>query len=522
MNLSELRRSIKNLSDYSPELIDYDNQLDDIINDAYNNVWREKRWNFADHTLFENIYPDLNQATADLTGLITASIVDGQRNVVFSGPIKILISKRDVWEGNILEIDSREYTIVKIISETELAVDEPIRTLDGSATKALISDWVIKARYYRLPEDCIEILSIAHRDVPTGNAGTGRVQPPYGKLEALSPRLDAELGLRQDYTSNYAEAYIPISPIHVPNAEKQTISFNQVAEDSGLGDLIQGTWYEMAWAFLAPDGSVGPLSQSITFQIPIDPQFPTLFYSADFTFRTFDDKIVISKNTTYSAGPGTQRPLEGLRKKLYYNQYFDPTNGVRLGRPLWRELIQGSQTNIAGPVVNANSIDNPFTADDIEGSVTITNKDSFDPGTRQYLEFDGQYLRYRLYPRPSQSDFTYNFTSVTSATPLREQEFFRRLELRYHRKPIPLIASTDTPEMPFEFHNIIVYRALDDLLMKNGDHQAASYYRKKYEDQVKSLEKRYVVFLDINYQKGSFGISGGRIVSDYNSLRKLN
>lgn len=519
MNLSELRRSIKNLSDYSPELIDYDNQLDDIINDAYNNVWRAKRWNFAETTFFQNIFPDLNQATADPTGTITASIVDGQRNVVFSAPIKILISQRDVWEGNILEVDSREYTIVKIISETELAVDEPIRTLDGAATKASIDDWVIKVRYYRLPEDCMEILSLAHRDVPTGSGGS---LPPYGKLLALSPRHEAELGLRQDYTANWAEAYIPISPIQVPNAEKQTVAFNQVAAESGLGDLVQGTWYEMAWAFQAPDGSVGPLSEPITFQIPTDAQNPGLFYNVSFTFRTFDDKIVRSKNTTYAAGPGTQRPLEGLRKKLYYNQYFDPTNGVRLGRPLWRELVQGTQTNIAGPVVNTNDIDNPITADDTQGSITIANKDSFDPGTRQYLEFDGQYLRYRLYPRPTQSDFTYNFTAVAVSSPLRNQEFFRRLELRYHRKPIPLIASTDTPEMPFEFHNVIVYRALDDLLMKNGDYQAASYYRKKYEEEVKKLEKRYVVFLDINYQKGRFGINNDRFILDYSSLRKLN
>jgi len=43
-NLTAIKEKIKNISDYSPQLAAYNDQLDDLINDAYYSIWTMRRW----------------------------------------------------------------------------------------------------------------------------------------------------------------------------------------------------------------------------------------------------------------------------------------------------------------------------------------------------------------------------------------------------------------------------------------------------------------------------------------------
>jgi len=38
-NLQAIKEKIKNISDYSPQLAAYNDQLDELINDAYYSIW---------------------------------------------------------------------------------------------------------------------------------------------------------------------------------------------------------------------------------------------------------------------------------------------------------------------------------------------------------------------------------------------------------------------------------------------------------------------------------------------------
>jgi hypothetical protein len=57
--------------------------------------------------------------------------------------------------------------------------------------------WRIKARFYTLPEDCIEVLNLQHRDIPVGSGGQGTILPPYGKTVCMLPRMEETMGLRE-------------------------------------------------------------------------------------------------------------------------------------------------------------------------------------------------------------------------------------------------------------------------------------------------------------------------------------
>ena len=520
MDLKQIRKQIFNITDFSPELQAYGNQIDELINEAYLKLWTSKRWNFAQKLSWLEAYPDITKEREKPGALvpITAAYNDGQRLITFSSDVYTLFNKKDIYEGNLIQLGSstgaREYTILQVLSTTQITTSEPIRLLDGVASVAADGDWRVKARFYTLPEDCIEILNLQHRDVPIGSGGTGQILPPYGKTVALLPRMEETFGLREDYTQTYAECYVPVPPKVVPAAEKLGIAF-AVQEDEDLGNIPENKYFEICWSFMSPEKQVGPLSQSVIVKSPDNPQ-GTSTYNMTVSFLTWDDKPMASKNTSYTSGPGTARPLESLRKVLWYNQNFNPATGERLGLPKWRQIVVG---RLPTPSVDITSQDDPITALDTEASTIIKNITSFDPGTKQYREWEGQHLRIRPYPRIDAFDLEYDEISTAAGTPLRLRDFFRRLELRYYYKPNYLAAETDTPEIPYDMHQVIVYTVLEDVFNKSGNVQLANVYKNKGDMAIKGMERRYVDHTDINVIKGQFGTFRYGPVFDQNSLR---
>ena len=80
MNLTGLRQKIKNITDYSPELAQFDDQIDELINDAFYELWSMKRWNFATKTTTLDLHPDITPYTDLETGAteVNANVIYGQ------------------------------------------------------------------------------------------------------------------------------------------------------------------------------------------------------------------------------------------------------------------------------------------------------------------------------------------------------------------------------------------------------------------------------------------------------------
>ncbi len=520
MDLKGIRDQIKNITDFSPDLQAYSNQLDHLINQAYFRLWTSKRWLFAQKLTWLEAYPDITSGreTMGVGPAITASYNDGQRLVTFSASVYTLENKKHIYEGNIIQLKSREYTILQILSSTQLTVSEPIRIEDGVGSVTDDEDWIVKARFYTLPEDCIEILNLQHRDVPVGSGGNGTILPPYGKTVALMPRFEEEMGLREDYTQTYAECYVPIPPHNVPPGEKLSATF-VAPEANQEGNIPQSKYFEICWSLISPDKQTGPLSDSIIIKSPTNPQAPNQTYYLNVNFLTWDDKPYQSKNTTYTAGPGTARPLESLRKILWYNQNFNPATGERLGLPKWRQITVGPRGVAGAPPQNLAVQDDPIVVADTVSTVSVVRIESFDPGTKIYREYDGHHIRIRPYPRIDAFDFQYEQAATLTTVPKRLRDFFRRLELRYYYKPMPLAAQTDTPELPYEMHQTIVHLVLEDVYNKAGNLQLAQLYARKAAGSLKELEKRYVDHADVTVRKGQFQTLRWGPMYDQNSLR---
>ena len=84
-----------------------------------------------------------------------------------------------------------------------------------------------------------------------------------------------------------------------------------------------------------------------------------------------------------------------------------------------------------------------------------------------------------------------------------------------------MLLGTDVPEMPYEFHQLIVYKALEDIYLKLGQDTLSATYARRIESEMKTLRKRYVDHIDTNVRRGQFGQTRRGFLYDYQSLKHL-
>lgn len=509
MNLKALQEKVKNLVDYSPDLAAFNDQMDALINDAYLSIWGAKRWNFAQKSSYLYFQPDILPNRDKTVGGpdITASVQKGSRQVVFSQLISRL-QEKPLWEGTIFFADGVEYIISKVLADDTILLTS-VYLGDTSNT---LASWQIKKRYYSLPQDCLELLNLSHRDAPLSSGASAGTFPPRGKAVAISPRRDEELNLREDWKAAWAEAFIWSQPKNIPPGEKLTLTSAVAADNNGFP---AGSSLEVCWCF-EKDGRFGPLSTPTTITFPTGENAPVT-YILQANFISWDDQPIFAD--AYQTKDTAPTQYEGYRKVVFWNSNFNRTTGERLGLPAWKHF------NIAGLNRNATNYLNPIIVDDVFSSVQIPYFASIDPGNSRYIEIDGQHLQIRPYPRVDAWDkaIIEITASVNYSAVIRK--YLRAAEMRYFFKPPLLAEQTDSPLFPYEFHQLIVYKVLEEVYLKLGNAQMATLYTRKMEKDMKDLEKRYVDHIDTSFVRGRFaiGLPSGESFApyDWQSLRKV-
>jgi hypothetical protein len=505
-NLKALRQKIKNITDYSPELAQFNDQLDELINDAYYSLWTLKRWNFSTKLGTMRLHTDITTTTDTENNSgnnVTLSVIKGQRQVTLSNYIDRLHNP-DIWEGQPLEIDAMEYTISKVIDLTP-SVGQSIlldRPFEGE-TNVANTNFKVKKRWYDLPIDCLELLYLGHRDYPYVSV-TGS-QNPYGKSTAILPRREEDLDLRVDYTQSYAEGYITSPTIHIPPAEKTVLI---EATPPGAGQFQVGNFYEFTWAFIK-DGKVGALAEPAVFEVE------TTNATIQVQFTSWDDELIVAD--TYNTQDQSPAQWEGYRKVVLWNKNFDKTTGERKGLPCWLYVTKGTSATTR----NNKAYLEPLVQQDTDGTVNIVKLDQLDNGSERYIEIDGNHQQIRPYPRPI--GFDYEVEQVEKLGTIEVyHDYVREMVMRYMVKPKDLVLSTDVPQMPYEFHQLIVYKALEDIYLKLGQQGLASTYEKKYMKEINNLAKRYVDKIDQQVVRGRFQMRMGQPTYDGTTLRRLS
>lgn len=498
-NLTALREKIKNVTDYSPELQSFNDQLDQLLNDAFYFIWNYKRWTFTTKIATFPFYVDMlpSRDTENSGGVpVSAILIEGQRKVTFNWDMDRLFFLRDQWEGQPISIQNMEYTISKVLSTKELLLTEAFRGTSSSNDLT----WVIKKRWYELPSDCLELLYLGHRDYPY-NTAQGSF-PPFGKSTGLVARREEELDMRADYKASYAEAYVQAPAYVVPSGEKLWMEAK-----TGEGcTLPNNSYYEICWGFMK-DGKVGALSKPEVIHLGAQQN------SFDIHFTGWDDLEIIAD--TYQTNDLVATPWEGYRKVIFWNKNFDRASGSRTGLPCWIKLING------GVFRNSADFNRVVVVEDISSVYHVTYITQFDNGAPRYIEVDGQWNVIRPYPRVDAWDFEQK-RKVDGGTLLVPKNYVKEGIMRYYKKPSDILLSTDSPELPYEFHPLIVTKVLEDIYMKLGQATIAQTYRMRWEKEIKELQKRYCDHIDDKIVRGQFSLGEKRFYYDYASLKKLN
>lgn len=487
-NLTALREKIKNITDYSPELQQFNDQLDELINDAYYQIWTHKRWNFATKLIDWDFIVDLTPSRDQdnpAGAVINALVTEGSRFVTFSASMDRLETYKDILEGQPIEIQGYEYTISVVVSGSRLMLDKKF----FGTTKTDDTSWKIKKRWYNLPEDCLELFYLGHRDYPYISV-TGTT-PPFGKASGLMPRREEEFGLRADYAMNYAEAYIPSPTENIPAAERLKI---EESPEAIAGDLTNNKWFEFCWSFLK-EGKKSALSEPKLVQ--------NTGSALRLSFYSWDDEPLYCK--AFAQTDDSPAQWEGFDKRIFYNKNLDPDTGERTGLPCWIEVIN-AETIVAGRTdpLYIQPVDVLHT----DAYVDVRFLSQMDNGSNRYVEIDGSHQRIRPYPRVDGFDIEVPQV-ISGGSTIQPHDYVKTGIMRYMKKPQDLLLPTDSPEMPYEFHQLISYKALEIIYLKLGNSQMASTYEKKYEKAIRDLEKRYVNKIDVQPVRGQFSVPRG-------------
>lgn len=460
MNLRELRSKIQNMANLKATNLEHTNDIDALINGAYQHVFLSRPWSFAQRIAYLNILPDMDYQTE----AVSAEVNDFKRSVGFTGPIRALTK---IWEGHVIELNGRDYTILKVVSDSEIQLTEPYRGATDD-----ITTWRFKMRTYGLPSDLVSIAAVSHRDHPS----TGTLRR---SIAPLPNGIDERLELEADRAATYADYYIPTAPRFIPPGEKLA---EVETEEPTPCTLPANYYYEFAWAFKNGE-FVGALSEPATVKVG---SVEGAAQAPSISPYTHDGTLIESPayNDDFDKQPNV---WEGLSKVLYVNINYDHVNGARLGLPKWVMVTQYS-----GAISQYDH--QPYLLEDEESIWTVRYKQQISAGNPTYVEVDGQYQTLRFYPRIDGYDAHYDYgtQAVIGATIYKPDIYFKQVEIRYVYKPAPLCVVTDSPSMPYDTHELIVLKALEDYYLKMGNASMSQLYRGNYEKEAAKAATKYI------------------------------
>lgn len=196
-DLQALRAYVANVLDYDPTNPTYKTQVDRLLNEADRRICTEKLYTFAQTTVEVRVNAD---AAAEITATLGSSNITAATATFFQ-----------YMAGQVITIDNVEYEIawVESIFSAHLTVEW------GGATGTYAAN--IAQRWIYLPQDCVQVMSLARRseaitpsnpglltpitqyedewnNLPLGETGLPEVWVPGNPVGVSAPRLGVDLG----------------------------------------------------------------------------------------------------------------------------------------------------------------------------------------------------------------------------------------------------------------------------------------------------------------------------------------
>lgn len=466
MNLSDLRNAIQDISDWHPDNVSYQQFVDRVINLALQEIWTTKPWTFATEQKFLDIYPPIDGQTLGIQ-LLASNM---SRLITFSADVELLgyPHYHRTWAGQIITIEDRDYTILQVSNENTIILAEPFRVQNSSDTH-VIDDWKIKHPTYRLPQEATQLLNFYQMDRPINSRN-----PSWTTITPIGQNINYRTNQEGDVAT-----YVCLEPsLRVPPAHKISMEVSGGSAPSDQDGIPDGTWVEFAWAFRDGD-FIGPLSDSVKQEL--SEGGGSGWNTVEITCLTANNKEVKLETRSQLEIPYPPSPAAGLEKVLFFNINIDPDDGTTMGNPCWVQVKDfkpdGAQMEYQQLAALSSS-----------STIEVLYDGCLDAMNTRYVS--GPVLRIRPYPTIVSGDVSYPASDLDgyASAPARE---FRQVMIQYAKQPKELVLDQDEPDLPPEFHQLIVYKALQNIFVRKNEFSLAPFYEQKYQVEIQKLFGSY-------------------------------
>lgn len=492
ISLDTIRQRVKSQTSHYPSTVGYNTELDELINAAQEDLWNSQPWLFRHREAELAIRPDITSDT------ITVTVANMGRVVTFSSSLADLGYNfyGQTFEGQVIELDGRDYTILAVKTTTVIILAEPYR---GTALSGY-ADWTIKHPYYRLPADCQRILSWSQEDKPYSSSTYSRAQ--FLPITTLPCRYS-----HQD-VGDWAQTLFKVDNLVIPPAEKLSITYSSSVSSEALP---QNKWNEFAWSFKWGN-EYGPLSAGLKTKSSSGTRQTAVISCLDMLGNPVSSPIRTDELKPYPTN------WEGIRKVLWFNSNINPSatseNAVRLGLPCWKPVLDydpaGDQYEFRQLEILWNQSNFAL---DYAGCLNTSANSNITRPTTGVISTPNRWIPHtiqqvRPYPRISSSDIVYAFSEATTQQP---KEKFKRVIIRYLGAPEDMSLDTDAISIPDECVSTLVYKVLVDTFNKKGDAAMASFYTTKYEAELNTMMRNHIAFMEDNLSLGRWGYGSSRL-----------
>ena len=446
-----MREYVANILDYNPNVQQYKDEVNDILNQVYVTHFSERPWEYAQREYDIEIYKDRDFTGQTWNrGIIVNPQPSGLANAIY-GPNMIL----EPLESKGALVANKEYNLLArfdVSSNAYSIIHDPVLQLDQHPiSQAVITNtttgedinFKMKHRHIVLPPDCLEILSIGLRGRQSG------FRQPFFNIAKYE---DEKFGLDLDQTgipTNWLETAPQSLP--QPRIKPKLVAGSGTNQTQVAGD------YQIAYTFVLTSGT----NRSVV-EIESAPIFGDV---QTFAAGVVLDATDLEVTETYASQIPTVVFRE-LRKHIYIktpetNHFVRVTDSVTI-----------SPDQADSTVVFSNGI--PFAE-----PLIFENRPKLSEG-------EGVFKTCRLYPRQD-DDYT--------------------LKLRYHFRPKFLRDDNDSPTMPSDAHLYLCYAAIAEIFFKHSNITQGRLYEQKARKELLKIENKYLTQKDKAYIKGGYRAS---------------
>ena len=330
---------------------------------------------------------------------------------------------------------------------------------DGTSDGSTVYNWKVTFQKFMLPEDCIEVLGYMDRDADRGKLlFIGRRREEFAYLDADNSG-DSGVVIEDEHI-------IDDPPVNVPtaNAQTATVITNNL--------LTNGVTYEYKYTIYR-EGRESPPSLPVQVTVPSTG-------SNEVALDNMDD------TGFYTSATATSTTDSGMYKLVYRR---DVTND---GKWMLVGSVASNNTSLVDDELHPKSTFVFQNSASYRYSSSTEVLRWADPGPRQYVRF--------------------------WYTPGADKVY----HLRYHYRPKDLVADNDVPEMPRQYHNLLVYITLQDMFLQMQDLTQSQVFERRAEQVKIQLRRRFLTRDDQNLRfkrfdrpRGGRGIGTPSVVHLY-------